>query len=131
MRKINLIRMGFYSRIEPSQKLVQHRKIKMAVTGVSEYRLQEYLEQNPTATHKQILDAFAGLAQTYYCVWSVDDIDWNAVGIDPDTVPDEVKERIMLLAEHRADYSIGFGHESLRHAVEEILSPQAAFPLRQ
>jgi hypothetical protein len=105
-----------------SQKLVHHRKTEMAVTGVSEYRLQEYLEQNPTATHKQILDAFSVLAQTYYCVWSVDDIDWDAAGIDPDTVPDEVKERIMLLAEHRADYSIGFGHESLRYAAEEVLS---------
>jgi hypothetical protein len=93
----------------------------MAVTGVSEYRLQTFLEQNPTATHKQILDAFAELAQTYYCVWQEDDIDWEVAGIDADAVAPEVKERIMLLAEHRVDYIVGFGHENLRAAVEEVL----------
>jgi hypothetical protein len=90
---------------------------------VEQHQLATYLQENPTATHAQILEAVERLSKRYYCVWSEDDIDWDEAGVEGDLDTSDIAQEIMSLAERRADYSIGFGHINIRYATLEVLDP--------
>lgn len=91
------------------------------IAAVTEHKLAEWLRANPQASHQDILNAMAVISQNYYCVWSVGDIDWEAAGVDPQDLPAGTAEVIMDLVERRADYSLGFGHDTVRYAADIIV----------